>query len=284
MALLVTVLLLGALRHAVPSDAKIAAAIETQLRTLLHPAVVQVTVHRTSPFSTTFERVDITIEKFNLDALSMPSDATPVKPTAMSDPPSAPASAGGQTIRIIQTRIECRDFTAQQLEIPTLVMDAHELHIPLDSLHGNALQIAAAESVTGYLLAPQASLTNYLRTLHLPITDPRVTITPDGCRIDGTAHAMINLPVQLTGRIMARDGAVLYFDAPKLKVSVIPLPASLTNRLLRSVNPLIDLNASLHLPAPLTITGITHQPGMLRLDMALRFPLPEPNHVNTQPN
>lgn len=283
MALLLTVLCLGALRRVVPSDAEIAAQITEQLRALLHPATVQVMVRRASPFSTTFERVEITLSKFSVDTPVSPSVAIATPPADPGQPLPTPAGAGA-SIRIISARIECREVTAQGLEIPQSVWEARELRIPLDSLHGSTPRITAAESVTGYLLAPQESLTGYLKTMQPPIDNPHVTITSEGCRITGTTRTFIKLPIQLTGRMLARDGAVLYFDDPNLKVSLFRLPASTTRHLLRTLNPLIDLNTSLHLPAPLTITGVTHQAGALRLDMALSFPVPEGYHVSAHPN
>ena len=285
MAVLLTLLLLGAARSAIPSDAEIAAGIEAQLRALLHPAVLHVAVHRRSPFTTTFERVDISMSGLSLDQLPSSSAPAPVATPVVSTAPAPAAQAPeGAQIRILAVHIECHDITAKQMLVTSMVWDAQDLRLPLEALRHHQFAISAAQSVAGYVLIPQESLTAYLRSVRSPLKSPEVTITPDGCRITGTARLLVGMPVRLQGQITVHGDAVLYFEHPRLKVSLFQVPASTTRQLLKDINPLIDLNAGLSLPAPLAITRVTHQIGVLRLDAALKFPQPEPNYVRANPN
>jgi hypothetical protein len=272
MAMLFAVLVLGALGSKIPSDADIATGIEDAIRAQLHPEAVRVVVKRPSAFSTTFTQVDITITGFNADKL----------PLAMQPPTPAPAPAAGnkprrreRQLRIVNARLTCERFIVNGLPVRSMGWQGKDVHLPFKAVRAGAFQISAARSVTGYVVVNQGDLTKFLRTLHLPITEPEVIITPAECRVNGNARALTKIPIRLSGQLIARDGAVLYLDKPRLRVTVVPVPAFISRRVLKNLNPLADLNAAMQLPAPLAITRATQQHGALRLEGALLFPIPE---------
>jgi len=279
MALLLALLLLGGIHANLPTDADIAAHVADAIRARLHPASVEVHVTRCSSWSTTLEHLDITIGGFSADQL--PLGAAPSPATVQPMPVALPMDEGPQPrasrdMRIKDAHIVCRDFTLKSLPVQELVLDLHEVRLPMECLSSGSFSIAAAESVGGSLLLRQQALTQYLRGRgDLPIKSPEVFITPDGCRVKGTYHMLVPVPVEVTGRIIRNGQAQLCLENPHIKVSVVTLTKGMTRNLLKSVNPLVDLNTDFRLPAPLTITGVTHRAGGLQLDMALQFPMPE---------
>jgi len=266
MAMLFAVLVLGALGSKIPTDADIAARIEDALRTQLHPEFVRVVVKRPSALSTTFEQVEITISGFN--ASQLPLDALPAAP------PAGMPGRPGRQIRIVNARLTCEHFIVNGLPVRTLAWEGKDLYLPFQAVRAGVFQVSAARAVTGYMVVNEDDLTTFLRTLTLPITQPELSITPAECRVDGVTRMTVKLPISLSGRLTARHGAVLYLDQPHLRVSVVPIPRFVSNRVLKDLNPLADLNAAMKLPAPLEITRTTQQHGALRIEGALLFPKP----------
>jgi len=269
MAMLLAVLVLGALGSKIPSDGDIAARLEDAIRLQLHPERVRVVVKRPSRLSTTFEKVEITITGFNADKL----------PLAM--PPPLAAAAGEKPrrrerqIRIADVRLTCERFVVNGLAVSELALQGKDVHLPFKAVRAGVFQVSAARSVTGYVVVKQDDLTKFLGTLPLPITDPKVNITPAECLVNGNARILVKIPIHLSGQLIARDGAVLYLDKPRLRVTAIPVPAFVSKHVLKNLNPLADLNKALQLPAPLTITRSSQQHGQLRIEGELRFPPPE---------
>lgn len=270
MAMLFAVLVLGALGSKIPTDADIAARIEDAIRTQLRPESVRVVVKRPSALSTTFEQVEITISGFNANQL--PLDALPAAPPSASSA-GKPARPGRQ-IHIVNARLTCEHFVVNGLPVRTLAWEGKDLYLPFQAVRAGVFQISAARAVTGYVVVNEEDLTTFLRTLTLPITEPELNITPAECQVSGNTRTAVKLPIRLSGRLTARNGAVLYLDQPRLRVSAVPIPKFVSNRVLKDLNPLADLNAAMNLPAPLEITKTTQQHGALRIEGALLFPKP----------
>ncbi|HEY3415569.1 MAG TPA: DUF2993 domain-containing protein [Armatimonadota bacterium] len=273
MGALLAVLLLGILGAKVPSDAKIAATIEQAIREQLHPASVQVVVQRKSPFSSTLDRVDVTISGVSTPGLSFFS--APAAPAAQTPGAAVPPRPAPRMIRIVDLHLLCRQVDAGTLPIAEMGWQLHEVRVPVGPAGQQRFTIAAAEQATGYFLLDEKGLTNFLRSRDLPLTDPTVTLTDAGCTLRGNIHLLVRVPVEISGHITARDQAKLHLTDPKLHLSVVPIPDAVAQRLLRNLNPLTDLNADLHLPAPLTITQVTHGAGAVRFATTLQFPPPE---------
>jgi hypothetical protein len=277
MAVLFAVLVLGALGSKIPSDADIAARLEDAIRTQLHPESVRVTVKRRSSLSTTFEQVDIAISGFNADKLplAMPPPAPATAPATAATAATGTKPRQGRQIRIIAAHLTCEHFIVNGMPVRTLELSGSEVNLPWQAVRAGVFQISAARSVTGCVVVEQDGLTMFLRTLNLPITEPKVIISPRECRINGVSRTFVKARIRLTGRLIARDGAVLYLDDPRLRVSVVPVPSFISDRILKDLNPLADLNQALQLPAPLVITRTLQQGGSLRIEGALQFPSPE---------
>ncbi len=279
MAFVLALLLLGTVQAKLPTDADIARQIESTIRAQLHPANVQVVVSRHSPLTTTVQHLEITITGFTLDGLpALPG----LQPAA--DTQSTPHNAmqqyivrpSGRQIRIMDAQVVCRDFVLKSLPVQELTLHIHELRIPLNCVTGGSFAISGVESVIGSVVLQQQGLTDFLRGRKLPLARPEVVVTPDGCSVKGLYHAaLLTVPVEVSGRLIVKEQAILCLGDPKLKMSRVTLPRIIADRLLKGVNPLVDLNTDFALPAPVTITQITHAAGSLRLDAMMNFPPPE---------
>lgn len=282
MALLLAALLLGTLGTKIPTNHDIETRLEQAIRDALHPAAVMVTVERASIFSTTFQRVDISIDGFNADSLPLSLVEVPGADSATidgDDPTGAPIAEPKRTakqVRLRQATLRCTNFTINKLRVEQLDINAEDLYLPLQAVSAGQFEIAGARAVTGMVSLRQQDLTAYLRTRDLPITDPTVKLSPAECRVSGKSRTLIHIPIELSGVLTARDGAVLYLDNPRLRVSIVPVPGFIADRVLKDINPLGDLNAEFKLPAPLNITKTTLRDGTLVFEGTLNFPPPEP--------
>lgn len=273
MALVLAVLLLGFGGSRVPTDAELAAKIETTIQQQLHPAQVQVTLERRSRLSTKVRRVDVTISGFTVDNLPFT-----IRPQAAPIP--GPAHRDGDAprekmVRIVDLALHCADFSVKGIPFKALNLDLHEVRIPSQAVREGRFEIAAAETVAGEALITEAGLEQFLRTRDLPLEKIAIELTPQQCQVRGTTKFIVNVPVTVSGRVGVRDGAVLWLEQPKLQVSIIKVPQLLTDRILKDINPLADVNKELQLAVPLTITQVTHEKGALRFGVRFDMPAPE---------
>ncbi|MHB9024295.1 MAG: LmeA family phospholipid-binding protein [Armatimonadota bacterium] len=277
MGVFLAVLLLGALGASVPSDTKIAATIEQALREQFHPAGVRVIVHRDSRLSTTLERVDVTMTGFSsagLNFFSVPPPAAGAPAAAPAPDAATPSRPAARRVRIVDLHVVCRQVDAGSLPIAEMDWRLHEVRAVVQK-DQQSFMITAAEQATGYFQLEEKGLTRFLRTRDLPISDPVVTLTADGCTLRGNTRLLMRVPVAISGRIAAGEQAQLNLADPRLHLSVAPIPDFIAQRLLRDLNPLTDLRADLRLPVPLTVTQVVHGAGILRIGAALQFPPPE---------
>ncbi len=256
MAILLVFLLMGVVGSKIPTDADIAAQIATAIRGQLAPKTVNVVVHRPSPLSTTLNELDIDLSGFTL--ANLPSGALAG--------PAAGAPIKGRQVHIRHTHLHGEDFTAMGMPIYRAEIDLSDVVVPLATVSSGGLHIASAGAASGYVTLQQSGLTSYLQTKKLPLDESEVIITQEGCRIRGMTQTAISLPIELEGRLAVRNGAVLYLENPHLRVSVVPVPAFIANRVLKRINPLVDLNADMKLPVHVNITKTTHGDGWLRFD------------------
>jgi hypothetical protein len=293
MTAILAFLLFTTLGARIPTDAEIAGRIEASIREQYQPDAVTVTVRRRTPLSTTMEEVEIRISGFR--ATSFPFLATGPAQTQVAMAAAAPlALVGGERgemtlvanltpdrkpakmMRVVQGRLICERFVLQSLPVQRIELTATEARIPRDAAETGKLSIAAADRLEGYVLLNQTGVTTFLRTLDtLPITDPVVTFTNERATITGSMPWVVRVPIEVNGTVGVRDGAVLYLDQPTLKFSIVNVPQFIADRVLQGVNPLVDLNAALHLTTPLTLTRATLGEGTLRLEGTMAFPKPE---------
>jgi hypothetical protein len=262
----------------IPRDREISSRFETILRKKLHPEFVQVTLHRASMFSMTIRSLDINITGFSVGKTTTlaaaPWTITPahIAEAALLAWPDPAEVARGRLLRAIDVHLHCERFSVGNLPVRQMDVQLHEIRVPLGNLEHGHLMIAAAASAHGSVLFDEAGLTKFLKTRHLPVKNPSVQLTTDGCVLRGDTDTFISAPVELTGRLAVKDQAVLFLDQPRIHVAAFTMTAAMSERLLTRINPLIDLNHDLPIPVPISIMNVTQGDGQLRFDAELHFP------------
>lgn len=261
----------------IPTDRDIARQLESALRKQLHPQRVTVLVHRRALLSTTIRKLDITISGFTTRAMPMmgktadatsPGAASP-QPGTGTRPSRKPALSFLRSARIIDAQIHCTDFTVRQFPIKSMDIKLHDVRVPLQ---GDDLTIESAEAACACVQFDEPGITRFLKYRRMPISDPTVRLTPDGCVVNAKVPSFFNTPVELSGRIRTRDEAVLYMDQPKVRVASLALPGVITDQLIKNLNPIADLNTDFDFPIPISITKTTHGEGLLAFETTLHFP------------
>jgi hypothetical protein len=297
MAVLLLLLLWGVVDHTVPTDGDIAAQVEASLRGQLQPRAVQVTVERRSRFTTRLETMDITLRGFTADQLPFsaapapasapavetpPVDATVTPPPAdIATPPSAVKSPRAskpkkpkpeKQVEIGTLHLRCEDFTVAGTPVQAVDLTLKEVRVPFSAVKAGQMAISSVELANGTLTLHETALTRFLRAQALPVSDPTVRITPDGVRVTGGLKAFLNTPVDIRGKIAARNGGILYLDKPALNVLKVPVPGVIVDAALKQIDPLTDLNKDFPLPVPVSIATIDHRERTLTFNIALLFP------------
>jgi len=284
----------------IPTDHSLAIKMEDAIRRQMHPETVQVVLHRRNRFSHFVQRLDVNLTGFTADDLPFkvasqpvhiggPSTGTPdttsnTLPTTTSNPtnpdtttiiPPTPVSVARRTIAIKVGRLHCARFTMHELPVKEMTWTFSGIRVAEDSLGTGGFNISSMRSAVGSITLDTAGITAFLQHQHLPIDSPTVTLAEDGIHLRGTVEMVVKLPIEVTGKIVARDGGVLYLDHPSILVEHVEVPDVLAARMLKQINPLINLNTMLQLPAPITITAVTHGSGLLRFDGILSLPAAE---------
>ncbi len=272
MTAILGLLLIALLGGQVPSDRDIALRIEDAVRNHLHPTGVTVTVQRRSALSTTFTRLELTLSGFTADDLPFVTKqpVPPSPPAHMTTPPAPPARPRRvRQLRIIEGHITCDHCTIQGLPIREMAWTLREVLLPMDAVSDGDITVQAMDGAVGTVVLDESGVTTFLRTRDLPLNDLTVRLVDGGCRVSGVTRTIIGIPVEIAGKVVVKEGAVLHMEDPKLHVSVVRLPDALSELLLKKINPLADLNALLNPPAPLTITKLDFDEGLVRAELNL---------------
>ncbi|HEX2950505.1 MAG TPA: LmeA family phospholipid-binding protein [Armatimonadota bacterium] len=264
----------------IPTDHDIANNIQSTLHARFHPVTVSVDLHRSSIFSTKVKTLDVAMSGFTIDKLSTVTQQPAPAGKGQGGPTAVDGNARqlhqgkkkGTQVRIVDAHIHCENFTALQLPVKQADAQFREVRIPLAEIRKGQFTVPAMDSAHGSVLLEDKGLTQFIRTRHLPITDPVIRITKDRCIVSGIYHTLVNVPVEVSGRLMVKKPATVYLDHPELHLSVVPMPKMITDKLLGDMNPLIDVNAELGLPVQVVITKITHEDGAIRFEGMLDTP------------
>lgn len=102
-----------------------------------------------------------------------------------------------------------------------------------------------------------ASLTRYLQQRSPMLRDVQLRFTEGHVRVRATPALLgLGVPVEVTGRPVIQGGTALHFDADRVAVLRVGLPAFVAERLEATVNPLVDLAA---MPFPLQLSTVAIQ-------------------------
>jgi hypothetical protein len=277
MSVWVAVILLGMLASSLPTDHDLATRVEDALRASLHPRLVHVTLDRRSPLTTTVDRMTIRVEEvtaatlpFSFTAPTVPVTATPA-PVAPA-PALRPVAKPAREVLIRTLTLDGRRLILKGVPIEEMRWELHDVRVPTAALKTANLRIAGMRSAVGTLVFTEAGVTQCLATRKMPLTEPHVRLTRDGCTVAGRTRGIVALPVEVTGRLVPAPHARLLWHEPQARVGNVAMPTWLTDSSLSQLNPLVDINALITLPAPLVIHKVIHEEGRVRLEVSLHFP------------
>ena len=267
----------------IPTDRDLEVKLTDALRHNLRPQSVKVSIYRRSIFSTTVRKLDVSLSGFSTDNIPLMKEQA----AAPAPAPTATTGAGAALakpvvkkkksteikVRIVNANIHCDHFEVKSIPVLSLDLAIRDIFIPL---RGDDIKIESGKSAICTVAFDEQGLTQFLRSRnHLPVNDAKVRLTKDGCIVTGKIKAFFNTPVELSGRILVKDQAVLYIDQPKVRVSALTLPGFVTERLLKDINPIADLNTDFDFPVPITVSSLTHDDGKLTFVADLHLPQPK---------
>jgi len=264
----------------IPTDRDLEVKLADALRNSLHPQSVKVSIYRRSIFSTTVRKLDVSMSGFSADNIPLmkeqpapPAPTTTGVVTTLAKPVVKKKQSTEIKVRIVNAAIHCDHFEVKSIPVLSLDLAIRDIFIPL---RGSDIKIESGKSAVCTVAFDEQGLTQFLRSRnHLPVNDAKVRLTKDGCIVTGKIKAFFNTPVELSGRIMVKDQAVLYIDQPKVRVSALTLPGFVTERLLKDINPIADLNTDFDFPVPITVSSLTHDDGKLTFVADLHLPQPK---------
>lgn len=289
---LLALLVVTQAKNLLPSDADVAATIQTAIHAQINPKNLTVTVTRKSNLDEDLQHLEISMSGFKVTdmpfaALSV-DDTKPVvaakpakkHPTTSLEKQPALLQPSTKDYRIVTAHVVCSDFYIKDLKVARLELNIAEGRIPRAGIGTNQAVLSAAREVTGTITLAEDDITTFLILLNtLPVQSPNVRITKEHVTINGNTpwvvlKVPITIPVAVTGNISARNGAVLYLDNPTLNIELMNMPKAVADKILKNLNPLVDLNAALILHVPITIASTSTEERKLILTGSLGYPKP----------
>lgn len=262
MNVLVYLILLAVLGGA---TGKIEKGLEERLRESLAAKKVEVKVTRAhrAPFSTTVDELSINLEDFQLKDGPAPSEGIIFSP-------GKDVQAG----KISSIKVGAHRFSAQGLAVKELQVTICELRYNMKkALLRRKLEIIGVKSCQGQLLLEESALNRFAAPKVKELDNFRLRLTAGRVEISGNYKNKLNVPVPvtLTARLQPQGGQV-YLVEPRLKLSVMPVPGFVAQRVADQVNPVVDLNSDPALPCIISIAQLRAEPGALHAtaDIVLR--------------
>ena len=275
----------------IPSDVDVAKKIEVAIQEQIHPKKLTVAVTRKTNLDEDIEHLEVEMSGFTVTDMPFAAPAVvataPVEPakdvplTSSLEKQPPLMSAKTNDYRLVTAHVVCTDFHIKELKVARLELNITEGRIPRAGIGAAQAVLSAAEVVNGTMILEENDITGFLIKLNtLPLQSPNVRIKKDSATINGNTpwvvlKVPITLPVAVSGKVTARNGAVLYLDNPTLNVELVNLHKVIADRILKDLNPLVDLNTALNLHVPITITGTESTERKLIFTGTLGYPKPK---------
>lgn len=182
-------------------------------------------------------------------------------------------SGGAETIlfrpgkKAVGARIRRISVTARNFEV--MGLPVREMKAQINGLKYNLWKAATKRQLEILDVGPcsgEVTLTERgINTFAVPkikeLTNCKITLLKGNLRVSGWYKTKVGVaaPVSLTASLQPRRGQIHLIN-PHLKASVVPLPTFLAERVVKQINPVIDLNEGSQLPCSINITHVRIQP------------------------
>jgi hypothetical protein len=163
-------------------------------------------------------------------------------------------TVAAQNLRMGALRVRSLDATLDRVQIDAAALYAGR-DITIRRLGSAVARIVVSEDALQDMLDAQPQL-----------RDARVSLAPGRLHVAGTI-AVLGLPVHAAGdgRLVLRGSRTVDLVLDHVTVAGVPVPAPMVRRLLRPLNPVLDVGV---LPFGLHLTGVTVAGGELIVDAA----------------
>ena len=247
-------LLLAAILGAFGGTGKVERGIEAKLRQDLgRVGEVKVDIRRGFLPSRSVQLVDITLADFN--ASSMPGAG------------GLQIGGGGDLVgRVKKVAIHARNFRVNDLPVAKLDVTINEVRYDLwRAVRRRELEVIRVGNSYADATLKADALTRMIAPRVKQVRNIKLTFGRGELTVTGDAHAGVDIPVKLTCGLAAVGGGKVYVVDPRAHVSIVPVPTFVVNRLLKEINPLVDLNAGGQGPFELAVRQMRITPRALQV-------------------
>jgi hypothetical protein len=175
-------------------------------------------------------------------------------------------------------------LTTRRFEVEGLPVE--EMQITLEGLRFNLwramlrhkLEILEVKKGEGRILLQEAGLNSFLAPRLETLQEPKIKLQDGKIEVSGRVKTRLGFsyPIVFSSRLEPLMGRIELTE-PKLKVSVLPVPALVTRRIVENINPVVDLNQYSDLPCIFRITKLQIDPTGLSAQADLIFKCSSPS-------
>ena len=182
---------------------------------------------------------------------------------------------GGLLARLGTLKLELRDITLRDLPVRSL--DASIPRVRVDGprvLFNGHFTIRGAESGTGVAVITAEGLSEFMARKRPEFSDLAIKLIPGEALVSGRAAVFLGpTPLEARVKIGVTEGRYLNAAEAKVSISGRAVPERLTQRLLQSLNPIIDVDRDLGLSDWLYVTSAEVGEGILIVRARVTIPL-----------
>ena len=154
-------------------------------------------------------------------------------------------------------RLKAEGSTSKNFRIHRIDFDLDEPKINMRKLwEKEKIELIRAKDLKFSLVIKEDDINNYFKSdkKNRKIKNPNIRITEKGIELTGRANWWIfKTSFKLKGRFVIMNKTEIHFKADKIRVSILPLPKSLLNGVMKKINPIYNLA---DLPFPVKIGRI----------------------------
>ena len=193
---------------------------------------------------------------------------------AVDDLPFRVEPRGGVIARLERLKLDFRDIRiralpvqALQAEIPRVDVDAARVLI------NGHFTIRGADAGVGWAVITEDGLREFIARKRPEFSELSVRLLPGEALVTGRATLLLApAPIEARVKLGAADGRFLNAVGADVKVNGMPVPPPLTERLMQSLNPIIDVQRDLGLADWLYVTGVEVAEGILTVRARVTIP------------
>lgn len=251
------------------SPARLAKTIDRDLRAWLGP-LKELHVYVRGPrgvpvMKGRFDSVDIRVRGFNGDRAEIP---------AMESSPEPAREVG--LIKAI--RVEARDFVYDGVEVRQAAVSLTNLRFDAAAAARKQVRLIDLEQGSAEVRLTEASLRAGALARLTGVLEPKFEFAGGRIKVSGRHKvSVVPVPFSLSGRVVVREGREVHLDETDLRVSVVPIPDRLEQRLLADLNPVYVFKSATQLPFAVEVQRVHVEGNELVANCSIKLNPPTPS-------